>query len=667
VISANYRVKEWFLIAGHVHSQDTKPQFPSYFSDQRELQRRGQGQKPYPCHITCLPKETIEVLRRSLKGEALVAPGDAFEIIEDGSPAHGHVEAVLTAMKRLNFPQLISAKRSRNRDLIVALVAARLIRPQSKLATTLWWHDTTLPELLDVSDADEDDIYGAMDWLLEQQGCIEKRLSNRHLGEGSMVLYDLTSSYFEGETCPLAARGYSRDGKRGKLQVNYGLLTDREGVPVCVSVFKGDTSDPGTVLSQVERLREDFGIERFVLVGDRGMLTQKHLESIRDIGGIDWISALRSGAIKKLVKAGSFQLGLFDEYNLFEFMHPDFPGERLIACRNPVLAVRRASIRNELLDATCKELDRIQEMIGRGRLRGHRQIQEKIDKVLREYKIGRYFRVVVHDDGFEYGYDEQQLLEEVTGGIEDKELIEKKRARLFRHIASIIKKLDKIQEQTRHGRLHGKDKIGLKIGRVLNKYKMAKHFIVDIEDDGFRYRIDTSSVHEESVLDGIYVIRTSVSKDKIDSAGAVRAYKRLSEVEQAFRSFKSIDLMVRPIRHRLSDRVRAHIFLCMLTYYVQHHMMEAWRPLLFADEEQFRKESRDPVRPASRSASALDKIHKKHLKDGTVAYSFRGLLDHLGSIVKATCRCPDGSTFTMTTRPNPKQEKALKLLESIKL
>ena len=308
-------------------------------------------------NLSSLPPHSLDILRRSLKGENLVS-ADAFEIVENGSPAHGHVDAVMTTMRRLDFSTLICSRRSRQRDLVVSMVAARILEPQSKLATTLWWADTTLPEILEISDADEDDLYNAMDWLLEHQSRIENKLAGRHLENDALALYDLTSSYFEGQTCPLAALGHNRDGKKGKLQVNYGLLTNRKGIPVSVSVFEGNTGDPKTLMPQVEKMRDAFGIEQFVMVGDRGMLTQKQIDIIHDIDGVDWIGALRPEAIKKLTTNGAIQMGLFDERNLFELKHPDFPGERLIACRNAELAHKRATKRDSLLKATVKELDK---------------------------------------------------------------------------------------------------------------------------------------------------------------------------------------------------------------------------------------------------------------------------------------------------------------------
>lgn len=377
-------------------------------------------------NLSSLPPQCIDVLRRSLKGESLVST-DAFEIVEDGSPAHGHVDAVMTAMRRLDFSRLICSRRSRQRDLVVAMVAARILEPKSKLATTLWWADTTLPETLDVSDTDEEDLYDAMDWLLERQNRIENKLAGRHLKNNALALYDLTSSYFEGQTCPLAALGHNRDGKKGKLQVNYGLLTNRKGIPVAVSVFKGNTGDPKTLMPQVEKMRDAFGIEQFVMVGDRGMLTQKQVDALHDIDGVDWIGALRPEAIKKLATNGAIQMGLFDERNLFEVKHPDFPGERLIACRNAELAHRRVIKRESLLKATVKELDKVRGMVRRGRLTGRKEIGARAHGVLKKYRIGKHFDLDIREDGFNYKVNEDALIAAITAKSKgNQELIEKR-------------------------------------------------------------------------------------------------------------------------------------------------------------------------------------------------------------------------------------------------
>ena len=622
-------------------------------------------------NLSCLPPQSIDILRRSLKGENLVST-NAFEIVENGSPAHGHVDAVTTAMRRLGFSQLISSRRSRERDLVVAMVVARILEPKSKLATTLWWEDTTLPETLEVSDANEKDLYDAMDWLLERQNRIENKLASRHLKSNALALYDLTSSYFEGETCPLAALGHNRDGKKGKLQVNYGLLTNRKGIPVAVSVFKGNTGDPKTLMPQVEKMRDEFGIDQFVMVGDRGMLTQKQVDELRGIDGVDWIGALRPEAIKKLATNGAIQMGLFDERNLFELKHPDFPGERLIACRNIELAHRREIKRENLLKATVKELDKVRGMVRRGRLRGKNEIEARVRGILKKYKIGKHFELDIRDDGFNCKVNENALISEIMAKCKgNQELIGKRLKRSRSHIESIEKQFAKLIQKIDKGSLHGQDAIGVRVGKVINKYKVGKHFELDIRDNDFNFEINQDKVRKEAALDGIYIIRTSLPKERMDADETVLSYKLLSQAERAFRSFKTVDLMVRPIRHRLEDRVKAHIFLCMLAYYVQWHMMEAWRPLLYADEDQKAKDLRDPVAPAKRSDSAVKKVKAKRLDDGSKAYSFRSLLGHLGAIVRATCRCPDkkdaSATFTMTTRPNPKQQRAFDLLRTIRV
>jgi transposase len=623
-------------------------------------------------NLSKLPMEAIAVLRQVLKGKQMVSTDEAFEIVEDGSKAHGHAEAVLTAMRRLGFSGLINSRPSRQRDLVAAMVAARILKPQSKLATTRWWSSTTLTEMLGVGQTDEDELYEAMDWLLQHQAPIEKKLAARHLADGGLALYDLTSSYFEGVTCPLAELGYSRDGKKGKLQVNYGLLTNQQGIPVAVSVFKGNSGDPKTLLPQVDKMRTEFGIKQFVLVGDRGMITQKQIDALRDIEGCGWISALRPGAINKLVTGGSIQMGLFDERNLFELTHPDFPGERLVACRNPELAERRTAKRIALLEATTRELDQVSRMVSRGRLHGKETIGAQVGTILKQYKVGKHYTVDIRDDGFDYQIDRDALAAEVAAkSNENTKQVEARLARFERHIESIAGKLDRVRQRTKQGQLQGKDVIGVRVGKVVNKYKMSKHFVLHITDDSFGFEIDQEAVDAEAALDGIYVVRSSVSPETMDTDQTVRSYKLLSNVEQAFRCLKSVDLMVRPIRHRLEDRVRAHIFLCMLAYYVQWHMTEAWRPLLFADEDQESKASRDPVAPAERSDAALQKVHTKQLDDDSVVHSFRTLIDDLARIVSNTCRCPglgpETPTFTKTTTPNAQQQKALNMLQFISL
>lgn len=550
----------------------------------RESYRDGKTvRKRTLANLSDLPLDQVEAIRRILKGEKLHGIDDLFETVT--SFHHGHVKAVLFAMEKLGFDKIIASRPSRERSLILAVIAAQILAPKSKLAITQWWKLTTLPDELDVRDADEDDLYNAMDWLLERQNVIEKKLANRHLMKGGLVLYDLTSSYFEGTKCPLAKYGYNRDGKKGKLQINYGLLTDERGCPVSVSVFEGNVSDPQTLMPSVDKVRDSFGIKDMILVGDRGMISQKQIDSLSTVEGISWITALKTGAIADLVRGGSIQMELFDERNLFEIEHPDYPNERLVACRNPELAKLRAHKRKSLLESTKKELEKVQSMTGKGRLK---------------------------------------------------------------NAASI----------------------GVRIGKIINKYKVAKHFILDVRDDGFDYRINEESVAIEAALDGIYVIRTNVRKERISAEATVHSYKKLSQVERAFRSFKTIDLHVRPIRHRLEKRVRAHIFLCMLAYYVEWHMKEALRPILFADEDQETKTKRDPVAPARRSPSAIEKIRTKKTKEGLKAHSFRTLIDHLAGIVKNLCRRKGSGEVTegeviIETTPDKIHERTFDLLKEI--
>ena len=618
-------------------------------------------------NLSKLPPEALAALRQVLKGDPVVKTGDAFEAI--GSPHHGHVHAVLAAMKRLGFANLIAARPSRQRDLVVAMVVARILEPDSKLATTRWWPITTLPSTLGVAAATEDDLYLAMDWLLERQDRIERKLASRHLDNGGLALYDLSSSYFEGVTCPLAARGHNRDGKKGKLQVNYGLLTKPHGIPVSVSVFPGNTADPKTLLPQVEKVRDRFGIERFVLVGDRGMITQKQVDVFREIEGIDWIGALRPEAIGKLVTSGAVQMGLFDERNLFELTHPDFPGERLVACRNLALAKRRTAKRTSLLEATVQELETVRRMVRQGRLHGKDAIGLRVGKVLDKYKVGKHYTLDIRDDGFDFQVDHEAIAAQVARQSKDPELARRRLDRCTRHIGLIAGQLEKVRQRIQRGRLHGSDAIGVRVGKVVNKYKVAKHFNLDIHDDRFDFQIDEKKVAAEAALDGIYVIRTSLAPQRMSTDDTVRSYKSLTQVERAFRSFKTIDLQVRPIRHHRENRVRAHIFLCMLAYYVQWHMIQAWRPLLFCDEDQRAKATRDPVAPAQRSEAALRKVHSRILDDGSPVHSFGTLLKLLSGIVRNICRVPgadpDAPTFEVVTTPDATQQRAYDLLETI--
>ena len=520
----------------------------------RESIREGQRiRKRTIANLSALTLEQAEAIRLVLKGEKLAPAGGGLDCIR--SLPHGHVEAVRIAMRRLGFEKLIDGKASRERDLAAAMVAARIIAPEaSKLAMTHAWSDTTLAEDFSVADAHEDELYAAMDWLIERQDRIEKRLAKRHLKEGGLVLFDLTSSSFEGVTCPLAKIGYSRDGKPGTLQVNYGLLTDARGCPVAVSVFEGNTADPRTLLPQVEKARDSFGIASLTMVGDRGMISNVQIEAMRKMEGVGWITALKSGAIAALVKEGQLQPDLFDERNLISLTSEDYPGERLVACRNPELARLRAAKRKELIAATERALEKVAAMAAAGRL-------------------------------------------------------------------------------------SGRDKIGVRVGKVIAKYKVGKHFDLDIKDAAFAFSVNEERAAAEAALDGLYVIRTSAAEAGMSAEAAVLNYKRLAEVERAFRTLKGVDLQVRPIRHRLESRVKAHIFLSMLAYYVQWHLAEAWKPLLFADEAPANEaREREPVAPARRSAAALAKAQTRRLADGTPAFSFRGVLTHLATIVRNAMR-----------------------------
>ena len=570
----------WHYVAMHIDGVPNRTSRPTYLL--RESYREGKKvRKRTLANLSALSDEQIETIRAVLSGKSMRPVEQLWQTVR--SRPHGAVQAVRAAMQKLGFEALIASRPGPERDAVCAMVAARILSPHTKLATTRWWHTTTLAEEFGVAGMDENDLYAAMDWLLVRQGRIQKRLAARHLSQGGLALYDLSSSYLEGRCCPLAKIGYSRDGKRNTLQVNYGLLTNREGCPVAISVYEGNTGDARTLPDQVKRLRDDFGLERLVLVGDRGMISHKAIEDLRSLEGLAWITALKSAQIRSLVEGGGLQLGLFDERNLIEFLHPEYPGERLVACRNRDLGRLRAYKREALLAATEKELEKVRARVGKGLL------------------VGR-------------------------------------------------------------------DKIGISVGKVMNKYKVAKLFTLTIEDDSFQFHRLPASIAAEAALDGIYIIRTSVPNHQMDSAEVVRSYKALAEVERAFRSMKTIDLHVRPIHHRLETRVKAHIFLCMLAYYVEWHMREAWRELLFADEDLKRKLRRDPVAAAQRSEAALNKAATHTLEDGSQAHSFRTLLHELSTIVRNTCQPADGPaqlTFQMTTVPNPTQQRALQLLNKI--
>jgi transposase len=565
----------------HIHVVPNRDSPPTVLL--RESYREGtKVRKRTLANLSSLSRLQIEAIRAALRGEVWQPVDRCFEVT--ASRAHGAVQAVDVGMQRLGLASVIASKPCGERDLALAMIASRIIVPHTKLATTRWWHTTTLAEQFGVADADEDDLYAAMDWLLARQDTIQKKLAARHLSAGSLVLYDLTSSYFEGTSCPLARIGYSRDGRKGTLQVNYGLLTDARGCPVAVSVYEGNVGDSLTLMPEVKRLRESFGVEQLVMVGDRGMISQKSIEQMRELDGVGWISALKNASIRALVEQGQLQLGLFDERNLLEISSPEFPGERLVACRNPELAKLRTHKREELLAATERNLE-------------------------------------------------------------------------------------KIKARIEAGKLAGPDEIGLRVGKIVNQYKVAKHFDLAIGDHTFTYARKLDGIAAEAALDGIYIIRTSLRASQMDAPDCVRNYKALANVERAFRSLKTVDLKVRPIHHRTADRVRAHILLCMLAYYVEWHMREAWRELMFADTDQAAKATRDPVAAAKRSPAALAKVARHALDDGIPAHSFATLLAELATIVRNTCRTPnagpDAPTFDLVTTLNAQQQRALDLIAQI--
>jgi transposase len=528
------------------------------------------------------PPEKIDTLRRLLRDDTLVSPHQLFDTQK--TLPHGHVEALLLAVRKLGLDSLLSSKPGRERDLVVAMILERLLDPCSKLATTRQWHSTTLAEELGVSEASEDELYSAMDWLLERQPRIEKKLAARHLGEGSLVLYDVSSSYYEGRHCPLAQYGHDRDGQKGLPIIVYGLMTNGEGCPVAVEVYAGNTGDPTTVVDQVNKLRDRFHLSRVVLVGDRGMLTAPQIKKLKDHPQMGWITALTSVAIRGLLAEGALQLSLLDEKNLMEIQSPQYPGERLMVCYNPLLAEERKRKREELLAATEKGLNRIVK-----------EVERRKQKPLLATEIA------------------------------------------------------------------------LKVGKVLGKYKMSKHFALTIEDGKLSWSRRSESVDEESKLDGIYVIRTSEAASDLSAEDVVRGYKSLAQVERAFRSLKSLDLLIRPIRHRTEERVPAHIFLCMLAYYLEWHLRRVWAPLLFEDEELPQaRQRRDPVLPASSSASAQAKKRMHQTADGLPVQSFTTLLSDLASRARVTYglkQHTSGPTFQQVPPPTPLQAKAYELLK----
>jgi Transposase DDE domain len=524
-------------------------------------------------NLSRLPPAAIEAVRAVLRGEPVGPLSQAFEI--ERSLPHGHVLAVLGQLRALGLDRLLAARPRRERELALAMIVGRVLKPSSKLALARNLGSTSLGAMLRLEDVGEDELYAAMDWLLTRQPTVEAALAERHLAEGGIVLYDLTSVYLEGSGCPLARRGYSRDGKRGLLQIEFGLITDAAGRPVAVDVFEGNLADPMTVAAQVDKVRERFGIAEVVFVGDRGMLTSARIETLRG-SGLSWISALRSDQIRGLVNGGDLQLGLFDERNLAEISSPSFPGERLVVCKNPALAEERARKREELLAATERELDKVVAAVTAGRLRSAAAIGERV-------------------------------------------------------------------------------------GRTVGRYRVGKHFGREIAEGVFHYWREADKIAAEAALDGLYVIRSNVAAGRLTEAELVRSYKLLSRVERAFRSLKSVDLGVRPIRHRLADRVRAHVLICMLAYYVRWHLERAWAPLLFRDEEPPVPD--DPVAPARRSPGALAKARTQRRADGRPVYSFGGLLDELATLTQNTIRVPGSdATFTKLALPTQLHGEALRLI-----
>jgi transposase len=533
-------------------------------------------------NLSHLPDHVIDLIKRSLKGETFVPATDVVRITR--SLPHGHVEAVLKMVKSLGLDDLIASEPSRRRSLVVAMIVERLIFPSSKLANTRHWQDTTLAEELNVADAKEDQLYDAMDWLLARQVTIENKLARRHLTDGALVLYDVTSSYYEGKTCPLARFGHDRDGKTGLPIIVYGLLTDADGRPVAVQVYPGNTGDPKTVPDQVETLTKRFGLSRVVLVGDRGMLTQTQIDVLKKHPGLGWISALRSGSIRRLLADGLLVKKDLETEHLAEITSPEFPGERLVACYNPLLAEQRRQKRQDLLAATQAELEAL---------------------------------------------------------------------------AASVAKSTKPPETAAE--------IGVRAGKIINHYKMAKHFTLTIRDGYLGWSRKQDAITNEEMLDGIYVIRTSEPADHLTAADGVRSYKRLALVEQAFRCLKGIDLLVRPIHHRTADRVRTHILLCVLAYYVEWHLRQVWEPLLFEDEGLTEdRPRRDPVAPAKPSESARLKKKAHTTAGGLPVQSFRTLMAHLGTRCRNTCVMtadPNQTAFHQVTEADALQAEALRLIK----
>jgi hypothetical protein len=523
-------------------------------------------------NLSMLPAAAVDAIDAVLKGKTLVEADAALQVSR--SLPHGHVALVHAMATRLGLPALLGPA-CRERDLAYALVLSRVAHPKSKLATLSWWNDTTLGADLGVIGASRNEVYAAMDWLLGRQDAIEAGLSGRHLVEGGVAMFDLSSSWVEGRCCELAARGYSRDAKKGTLQIEYGLLTDPEGRPVAIRVFPGNTADPTAFTEAVQLVRDKFRLSRLTLIGDRGMITSARIEALRELGGLDWITCLRAPAIAKLAADdGPLQLSLFDQQDLAEITHPDYPGERLIACRNPHLATERARKREALLDAT------------------------------------------------------ETLLAPLVTAVAD-------------------------------GRLAGAGQIGIKTGKLINKFKMAKHFDVTITDTSLTITRRQAQITAEAALDGIYVLRTPVPATTLDAPATVAAYKSLSHVEADFRSLKTIDADLRPIHHYLSDRVRAHVLICMLACYLTWHLRHALAELTYTDEHPPVRDN--PVAPATGSTHAASKAGRHHDHTGQPLHNFRGLLEHLATLTRNTITLGQ-ATFDKITTPTPIQRRAFELI-----
>ena len=547
----------------------------------RTFREAGKVKHETLANLSPLPAPAIEAVRAALAGKALVVAGEGLEVTR--SLPHGHVAAVWAQARALGLPELLGPA-GRSRELALALIIARVVHPGSKLATTCWWADTTLGVDLGVADASTDEVYQAMDWLLARQEPIEATLAARHLAADAnpsrMALFDLSSSWMEGRHCPLAKRGYSRDGKRNRAQIEYGLLTDPPGRPVAVRVFPGNTADPAAFIEAVDIVRNRFGLTNLVMVGDRGMITSARIDALRVHTDLGWLTALRAPQVAKLAaENGPLQLTLFDQTDLAEISHPDYPNERLIACRNPLLAAERTRKRDDLLTAT------------------------------------------------------ETVLAPILAAVTE-------------------------------GRLHGADQIGLKLGRVINTYKMAKHYHLTITDTTLAIERRQAQIDAETALDGIYLLRTSVPADTLDPTGAVTAHKNLAHLERDFRTIKVDDLDLRPIHHRLEDRVRAHLLIAMLAAYLVWHLRRAWAPLTLTDQQP--PEPDNPVAPAHRSDPAARKASRRRDDHDQPVRSFRSLLDHLGTLTRNHIRVTDAHSaeFDLNATPTPTQRRAFELIET---